>query len=438
MDYSRAVAFLDSLVNYEKQARPRDRFKLDDIRALLALAGSPERRLPPTILVAGTKGKGSTCYLLDAALRGCGLSTGLFISPHVTSVRERIQLDGRPISERAFAAAVERLMPLVRRCPVSYFELTAALAFDIFARRRPDWCIIEVGLGGRLDATNLCHPLIPVITRIGYDHLKVLGRTLSKIAGEKAGIMRPGRPVVLSAQVPEARRALLWAARRCGAVVVDSTRDVSIHNVMTRPAGSRFDFAGGLGRGRITIPLLGRHQVENCRTALAVLGLAAPLDPRISLAAARRGLAVVAVPARCEPVGRPPVLVDSCHNPESGRALARTIRDHLGRNVILVYGSLSGKLVTDTVRPLAPLIGRAVLVGPDSPRALPLPLLQSVFTRLGIPAEPAPDVGSALALARRLAGRPPLPVVVAGSFYLAGEARAILLEEERRGARPRG
>ncbi len=426
MRYSEALAFLDGLVNYEKLAKPRDRFKLDDIRGLLGLAGNPQERLRRVVLVAGTKGKGSTCYLIESALRACGLRTGLFVSPHVLDVRERIQVNGRPIARPAFARLVERFVPLVRRQPVSYFELTAALALEAFRRARVDCAVVEVGLGGRLDATNLTNPDISAITLIGLDHLKVLGGTPRRIAREKAGIMRLGRPVVISRQVhPEALETLLDEAGRYGAGPVESVCAVSVDRVTPNRAGTRLRWRGQLGTGSVSLPLWGAHQVENCRTALAVLGLLARTDPRITAARVRRGLEGVRIPARCEVVSRNPLLVvDSCHNPESGAALAEAIRCHIGRKVTLVYGSLRGKLVGPTVRPLAPWVSRAVLVAPASPRAMPLPRLKSTFTRLGIPHDSAPDAASALALARRIAGRG--PVVVAGSFYLAGEALTAL------------
>jgi len=283
-----------------------------------------------------------------------------------------------------------------------------------------------VGLGGRLDATNLTRPDVSVITLIGLDHLKVLGGTPRRIAREKAGIMRLGRPVVLSRQAhPEALETLLEEAGRYGATPVESVCAVSVDRVAPNRTGTRFAWRGRLGSGTMSLPLWGAHQVENCRTALAVLGILADSEPRITAAGARRGLESVRIPARCEVVSRSPLLViDSCHNPESGAALAQAIRTHIGRKVTLVYGSLRGKLVGPTVRPLAPWVSRAVLVAPESPRAMPLPRLKSTFTRLGIPHGAAPDAAAALALARRIAGRG--PVVVAGSFYLAGEALAAL------------
>ncbi|MFO7675878.1 MAG: Mur ligase family protein [bacterium] len=426
MKYRQAVGLLDSLVNYERQAQPRDGFKLDAIRRLLGLAGDPQLLLERTVLVAGTKGKGSTCCLIESALRGCGLRTGMFLSPHVRSVRERVQLDGRLIGRAAFSAAVARLVPLARRRPVSYFEFTAALAFDVFARAGVDWAVLEVGLGGRLDATNLSDPDVSVITRIGLDHTAVLGRTVRRIAGEKAGIMRAGRPVVIGEQVPAAAAELARRARAAGAMPAWADRQVRVWDVLARPDGTDFSVFGELGAGRVGLGLLGWHQVENCRTALAALAAMARSDPRICLAPALAGLASARVPARCEVVSRDPlVIVDSCHNPDSGAALARVLADHVGQKVVLVYGSLRGKQVAATVRPLAPWVEQAVLTRPDSPRAAALPAVKAAFSRAGIAYQSADRLAGALARARELsAGR--TPVVVAGSFYLAGEALALL------------
>ena len=464
MTYSQAIEFLDGLANYERQAKPRTRFKLDNIRRLLELAGNPQERMRNVILVAGTKGKGSVCYMLDAALRGCGLSTGMFISPHVLDVRERIQLGGRPISKSLFAGLVSRLAPFVAssssdlqtancklqtRVRVSYFEMTTAMAFVLFANKQPDYCIVEVGLGGRLDATNLSDPKVSVITRIGYDHLNVLGHTLRKIAGEKAGIMRQGRPVVISEQEPEALAALKRKAREAGARLVSAPSTVSVRQVRLVRHGVELSAQARFGSGAIRIPLFGLHQAENCRTALAVLGELAKDDERIKFGRVARGLATVSIPARCQVVRRSSFIVhrsslvyivDSCHNPESGRALANVLRDHLpllvpatrnsqlatrnSSRVVLVYGSLSGKLVAKTVAPLAPYVHQAILVQPNSPRAMPLAELKRIFSRLHIPFVTADSVRSALCLARTSSFIPhpsSLPIVVAGSFYLAGE-----------------
>ncbi|MBN2466446.1 hypothetical protein JXD38_12570, partial [candidate division WOR-3 bacterium] len=303
-------------------------------------------------------------------------------------------------------------------------------------------------------ATNLSNPKISVITRIGYDHLKVLGNTLTKIAGEKAGIMRKGRPVVIGDQKPEARRELEARARAIGAELVPADSVAEIPSVDPRCWGMALSPVAIFGAELIDLPLLGYHQVENCKTALAVLNELSWCDRRIKINRVARGMRTVSIPARCQIVRQQPLtIVDSCHNPESGRALANLLRDHVPRlraascrfphprplpegegrgeggqlpKVILVYGSLGGKLVEETVAPLAPFVQQAVLVQPDSPRAMPLSELGRVFSKLGIPHVTAEGIRDALAEAKKLARDSSLPVVVAGSFYLAGEVIKVL------------
>lgn len=423
MTYAQACDLLAGLVNYEKLAKPRDGFKLDDIRRLLALGGDPQKKLSRTVLVAGTKGKGSVCHILESALRACGRTTGLFTSPHVRTVRERVRLDGAMLSKRAFAAAVAHWEPLVRRQPVSYFELTTALAVDVFARQAVDYAIVEVGLGGRLDATNLTDPDVSVITRIGLDHTRVLGGSLRLIAVEKAGIMRAGRPVVLARQLPAALRALKRCATDKGADVVSVDGRLRTWDVVLDAGGVMFSSLGELGAGRLRLPLLGRHQIDNANAALAALGVLARTDSRIRYESVSRGFEQVDVPARCQTVSSSPwIIVDSCHNPDSGAALAQVIREHLGRQVVLVYGSLRGKRITDTIRPLVPHVREAILTVPSSPRAASLTRLKLNFSRLGLAHHATPGIAEAMSLAFQLAAADDTPVVIAGSFYLAGEA----------------
>ncbi|MEO0068247.1 MAG: folylpolyglutamate synthase/dihydrofolate synthase family protein [candidate division WOR-3 bacterium] len=426
MNYQTALDFLNSLVNYEKRKRQDRRFKLNGIRRFLLLAENPQKRLKNCILIAGTKGKGSVAYMVAAGLRACGFKTGLFVSPHLISVRERIQINGEWIKRERFARLMSRFQPLVKKQRVSYFELLTAMAFDFFAREEVDFSVIEVGLGGRLDATNLCEPKIAVITRIGYDHLQVLGTTLKKIAREKAGIMRPEIPVVIGLQEPEAENELLLQATEIGAQSVLVKNRSRVWDETITPLGIAFSAFTELGAGRVELKVLGRHQIENCRTALTVLGILARQEPRIDFARAVAGIKNLVIPGRCEVVQESPlVIVDSCHNPESGQALAGVLKEYLKEKVVLIYGSLRNKLVKRTVEPIAPYVDTAVLVAPNSPRALTPRVLKGILTRLKVAAETAPDLKTALTRAQELSfGR--MPIVIAGSFYLAGEALSLL------------
>lgn len=418
--FTAAERWLNSLVNYERQAKPRDEFKLDNIRRLLKLAGDPQEKIKNVILVAGTKGKGSVCYMIEAGLRGCGLSTGLFLSPHLTTVCERIQLQGQPIKKALFARLVEKFRPLVRRQRVSYFELLTAMALDLFARRKVDYAVVEVGLGGRLDATNLTQPTISVITRIGYDHIKVLGNSLRKIAREKAGIMRPGKPVVIGLQTDEVKKELSVQAEKIGAqpLWVEARSRVWDEAI---GEGVAFSCFTELGAGRIELQLWGRHQIENCRIALTVLGLLSRNEEKINFDSVAHSLNQLNIPGRCQVIQREPlIIVDSCHNPDSGAALAGVLRDYLKDRVILIYGSLRGKLLKKTISHLVPYTEMAITVAPDSPRAVPPSILKGIFRRFGVASETAPGMNEALKRAKQLSlGK--LPIVIAGSFYLAGE-----------------
>ncbi|MGQ9708397.1 MAG: bifunctional folylpolyglutamate synthase/dihydrofolate synthase, partial [bacterium] len=426
MTYATAINFLNSLINYERTGKPRSRFKLDNIRQLLLLAGNPQEKINKIILIAGTKGKGSVAYMVDAGLRACGLKTGLFISPHLLSVRERIQLNGKWMNKTTFARLVASFQPLVKRHRVSYFELLTAIAFEFFARQQVDYAVIEVGLGGRLDATNLCEPAVSVITRIGYDHVNILGRTLTKIAKEKAGIMRPGKPVIIGLQLPEAKRELLSQAARVGALPILIEQRSRVWDETTGTGTVAFSCFTELGTGRVELKLLGRHQIENCRTALTVLGVVARSDPQVNFDRVTQGWKMLSIPGRCQLVAdNPPIIIDSCHNPESGLALAGVLKDYLRYRAVLIYGSLRNKLLLKTLEPIVPYVDSAIAVAPDSPRALSPSVLKGIFTRLKVPAETAPNFLVALNRARELSfGK--IPIVIAGSFYLAGAALSLL------------
>ncbi|HET9598387.1 MAG TPA: cyanophycin synthetase [Anaeromyxobacteraceae bacterium] len=383
------------------------RLGLERMERALAALGHPERGLR-ILHVAGTNGKGSTCAMAAAALSAAGHRVGLYTSPHLVRFHERIALGGEPIDD----AALERLSGEVRRaCPwhdaggdgerLTYFEFATLLALLHFAREGAGAVVLEVGLGGRFDATNAVRPLACAIARIGLDHTEILGPTLDAIAREKAGIMKPGVPVAVApGQPPEALRALEDEAARRGAP-------------LTAAAG--WD-------GPVALP--GPHQRENAALAAAALRLLAGAGLAVPEAAIAAGIAGARWPGRLETVGG--VLLDGAHNPDGAAALAAALPAlHPRRPVELVFGVLADKDHEGMLRALAPAVAGLHLVTPRSPRgrapATYLALARSLVARV----DAHDAVGDAIACARRAAGAGGL-AGVAGSLYLVGEARALL------------
>ena len=371
------------------------------IRRVLGRLGGPHEGLP-AIHVAGTNGKGSTCAILESVLRAAGARTGLYLSPHLSSVRERIQVSGRMIPEREFARLLGRVLAAEHRGRLTYFELLTCVAFLHFRERKADAVVLETGLGGRLDATNVVpRPLACVITSIGFDHTQWLGTTLSAIAGEKAGIIKRGVPVFCPALPRPALEVVVRRARALGAPLR-----------VVRPLGRRA-IAG--------LPLLGCRQGVNAALAKAVLERVRPS----SLRAWRRGLASVRLRGRCEIVrrGGRTALVDGAHNPEAAEALARTWRGlRLGR-ARWIMGIMKDKDRAGVVGLLAPLIADAVAVAPRNPRALPAAELARELRRQAPAAAVRTAAGTGAALRGWLRDpSAPKTAVVCGSFYLAAEA----------------
>ncbi|MEO0108664.1 MAG: Mur ligase family protein, partial [candidate division WOR-3 bacterium] len=275
MTFAQALGFLKRLPNYEQLTRTRMTFSLEPFRRFLATIDSPEKRLRNVLLVAGTKGKGSTCHLIDSVLRSAGYRTGLFTSPHLLDLRERIQVSGRMIGRSDFARIVGGLRQAILAHPITWFEALTAIAFVYFLEQEVDYTILEVGLGGRFDATNVAQPLISVITRIGLDHTEVLGRSLAMIAREKSGIFRPRTPAVLARQPLPALKSLEQAARTIETPLIQAATEVRVSKLWLDANGTLFQ----LQPGKIPCPrgstwdlaLVGRHQVENAQTVLALI-----------------------------------------------------------------------------------------------------------------------------------------------------------------------
>jgi dihydrofolate synthase/folylpolyglutamate synthase len=402
-----SLAWLFSLADQERgvgwnpRASPDAQWKLGRTRALLDLAGAPDKRLR-IALIAGTKGKGSTCAMLASILGAAGVRCGLYTKPHLQTYRERIRIDGQAVSEPAFEAAIARMRQNVADLPKAAgepttFEVTTALALDEFARDNCDMAVVEVGLGGRLDATNATDPFVSVITSISYDHTAILGRTLGAIAAEKAGILRPHRPAVLAKQRPSPMRALKRACRQVGAncqVVAPLERAVS---------------------------LAGAHQRQNAGLAVAAARLMAPIDDD----AIDAGLQRLKWPGRFEVLdGSPTVVLDGAHNGASAEALAQTLTTFAnGRPISLVIGINRDK---DARAVLRPLLARATYVwatqAATNPRALPAADLAVLCQRLGASVQAESELSVALQSAKATRG----VVCVTGSLMLVGQARATL------------
>ena len=385
------------------------RFGLHRVERALEALGHPERACP-ALHVAGTNGKGSTCAMVSAALQAAGLRTGLYTSPHLTAFNERIRVDGRPIGDDALAEVVESLR---RACPwhdaggpderLTYFEFATVLAFHHLARVGVAAAVIEVGLGGRLDATNVLHPAVTAVARIGLDHTQLLGDTIEAVAREKAGIFKPGVVAVVSAaQPPGALETLRAEAARVGAPFE------------VAPAG----WGGPLA-------LLGPHQQGNAGLAAAALRALRRSGLPIDEAAIARGLATASWPGRLERMGR--VLLDGAHHPDGAAALAAALAAlHPGRPLEIVFGVLADKDHRGMLAALAPAARRLHLVAPASARARPAAEVAGEAAALGVEADVHDGLAEALDCALR--ADPSGPVVVAGSLYLVGEARALILQ----------
>lgn len=398
------------------------RLGLEATRELLAALGDPQRRFP-SVLVAGTNGKGSTAALLASILDAAGLRTGLYTSPHLEHPCERIRVGGRPLSPAALGRLVEEVTAAGLRTP-TYFEAMTAAAFLAFARRRVDLAVVEVGMGGRLDATNLADPVLSVVTAIDLDHREHLGDSLGEIAREKAGILRPGRPALALADPAEAAAALAERAAALGADLVDLSPWLGDVRFLAEGwEGQRLEIATPAGRRRLALALAGRHQAANLLLAVHAAERLAEAGWRsIGRAAIRRGVAAARWPGRLEsvtvPGGRRRVLLDAAHNPGGAARLAEFLAARTGRGTIL-FGAVGDKDAAGMLGALAPLAERFVLTEPDSPRARPAAELAALLPA-GLPVAVEPRRGRALAAA--LAARSPL-TVVCGSIYLLGDIR---------------
>ena len=421
--YNQALDYLYSYVDYslkKSSELAKAHFELGRMRALMDLLGNPQAAYP-IIHVAGTKGKGSTSAMMAAVLTTAGYRTGLYTSPHLQDYTERIQIDGQPIAHSGLVELVEEIKPAVAKIPaLTTFEITTALGLLHFARQNVNAAVIEVGLGGRLDATNVVLPRVAVITALSYDHMAVLGNTLTLIAGEKAGIIKPGIPVVSSPQPEEALAVLEQVSAERNAPLILVGRDVTFRPLEHSLDGQDF-VIGGPKSVILRIPLLGAHQVANAATAYAALR-ASGLN--LSEESIQKGFADVCWPCRFDVVRRePPVVLDSAHNIDSARRLREALDDYFpGRPVVWVFSILEDKDAQGMLMELKPRIAQVIATQTDHPRVLEAQKIIDLVQPTGIPVEVVRPASAALERAIELADARGV-VLVAGSVAFAGEMK---------------
>jgi len=423
--YNKALDYLYSFVDYSlkhSSELAKAEFNLDRMFALMDELGNPQSAYT-IIHVAGTKGKGSVSALCASALQAAGYKVGLYTSPHLLDYVERIRINGEPIPHEQMIALVEEVKPFVAKIPkLTTFEITTALGFLAFARNNVTAAVIEVGLGGRLDATNIVAPKVSVITSLSYDHTAVLGDTLTKIAGEKAGIIKQGVPVVSAPQKEEASEVLKRVAKTLNSNMTLIGKDINFEQITSSLDGQSLRITDHIRHSALDaqLPLLGAHQIENA--AIAYTALKASGIP-ISDQAIQKGISQVKWPARFEVVRRaPPVILDSAHNQDSFVRLRDTLDEYFpGQMVYLVFGASEDKNIPGMFAEMKPKIERLIVTRADHPRALEPEKIIELANQSGLEAEAVSPVESAFARALELSGKDGSIVLSAGSMFVTAE-----------------
>jgi dihydrofolate synthase/folylpolyglutamate synthase len=410
------------------------KFNLENITILARSLGNPEQKYP-SIHIAGTNGKGSTAAFLESILRHAGYRTGLYTSPHLERINERIRVNGEEISDAAFASVFTRIQHTIEqlladgslRAHPTFFECVTAIAFAHFAEARVEFAVFETGLGGRLDATNILMPRVSVITRIDFDHENFLGHSLPEIAGEKAGIIKPGVPVVIAEQREEAREVLVAKAHQQGSQVIETLGAFEIESqemVDGRVRATLQEIASGT-LFDIAPQLAGRFQLQNALNAVATARLLRFQGAHTHDGAVEQGIASAIWPGRIEKVhSTPEIYLDGAHNPSAARELATFLQENFpGRKLILIFGALRDKAVDEIAGILFPLAGEVIFTEPSFSRSISAAQLAEIAAHHAAKFEIISNAEQALRAALAKAAATDV-ICITGSLYLVGELRS--------------
>lgn len=428
--FQQALDYIYSFVDLERQPGPRTRqtWDLRRVKALLNRLGNPHLKAK-TIHIAGSKGKGSVAAMTASVLTKAGYVTGLYTSPHLHVYNERIRVDDKMITDDETVALVAKLKPEIEAVNregtygrLTTFEVTTALGFTYFAQRNVDFQVIEVGLGGRLDATNVVRPEVCVITSISLEHTDLLGKTLTAIATEKAGIIKKGSIVVTSPQTNEADDVFESVCIKQRAKLIKVGHDVTYKGLKYNDKQQSLIVNGRLDKYELTIPLLGQYQLDNAATAVAALEVLTEKGNRIPHESIVEGMKQVKWEGRLQVLNRRPlVVVDGAHNPDSVHKLKEALKQYFKSNkAVLVIGLSSDKALSDIVAELAPVFQKVVITRSTHPRAMATTAIAAEFRKYGIEAEQTNDISIAMPMALKLAGAKDMVCVTGSLFVVAG------------------
>lgn len=441
MDFRAAIDYLYGLQKYGIK------FGLDNTVRLLSLLGNPQDSFK-VIHISGTNGKGSTSAMLASILTAAGFRVGLFTSPHLVSFTERIKVNNTEIKESEVRGLTSEIKNIIESSELqssdskltpTFFEFVTAMAFLYFKRKGLEWTVIETGMGGRLDATNVVKPVVSVITRINYDHMEFLGHTLKDIAFEKAGTIKTGIPVISHRQEPEAMEVITNAASEKKASLFVYGKDFTANSEKADMHGNIFAYNGNSRLAHLYVPLCGLHQIENAAVAIKAAEIIME-EGRVSCGQIREGLSRTEWPGRMELIKKPEckydILLDGAHNPEAAMTLAEAVREYFAveyGSIILILGIMADKDMAGIMKPLLPLASEIIMTAPDYGRAASPLKLTEYASSIGFKAMPADSIKKAIETAAISAEHSScnpktkkMLILVTGSFYTIGEAKALL------------